>query len=121
MCVPDLNVGEDDASRLHSTDVTQVFTFILQALPTPPPQQSLNNTAERLITWVMEFEDVLSKIPSTVIKDQEHASLYCPIAGMALPARYFGLDYVVCRPASSLVYYIRTMPNRHLFRCRKIG
>lgn len=50
VCVPDLDVVEDDENRLHRTAVAQVFAFILQALRTPPPPQSWHDAAERLDT-----------------------------------------------------------------------
>ncbi|KAK4643163.1 hypothetical protein QC761_0064990 [Podospora bellae-mahoneyi] len=78
VCVPNLDVIEDDENRLHRTAVAQVFAFILQALLTPPPPQSWHDAAERLDIWDVEFEDVLSKIPVTVRKDKEHASPYKP-------------------------------------------
>ncbi|KAK4654407.1 hypothetical protein QC762_0065280 [Podospora pseudocomata] len=78
VCVPNLDVIEDDENRLHRTAVAQVFAFILQAVLTPPPPQSWHDAAERLDIWDVEFEDVLSKIPVTVRKDKEHASPYKP-------------------------------------------
>ncbi|KAK3312513.1 hypothetical protein B0H66DRAFT_578616 [Apodospora peruviana] len=78
VCVPNLDVIEDDKNRLHRTAVAHVFAFILQALRTPPPPQSWHDAAERLDTWDVEFEDVLGKIPATVRKDKERASPYNP-------------------------------------------
>ncbi|KAK3316951.1 hypothetical protein B0H66DRAFT_308096 [Apodospora peruviana] len=78
VCVPNLDVIEDDENRLHRTAVAHVFAFILQALRTPPPPQSWHDAAERLDTWDVEFEDVLGKIPATVRKDKERASPYKP-------------------------------------------
>lgn len=78
VCVPNLDVVEDDENRLHRTTVAQVFAFIIQALRTPQPPPSWNDAAQRLETWDVEFEDVLSKIPATDRKDKERASPYKP-------------------------------------------
>ncbi|KAK3315532.1 hypothetical protein B0H66DRAFT_577300 [Apodospora peruviana] len=51
VCVPNLDVIEDDKNRLHRTAVAHVFAFILQALRTPPPPQSWHDAVERLDTW----------------------------------------------------------------------
>ncbi|KAG9252898.1 uncharacterized protein F5Z01DRAFT_682434 [Emericellopsis atlantica] len=45
-CIPKLDVMEDDETRLHRTAVAQVFAFILQALRSRPPLESIP-TAER--------------------------------------------------------------------------
>ncbi|KAL1845632.1 hypothetical protein Daus18300_014487 [Diaporthe australafricana] len=78
VCVPNLDVLEDDENRLHRTAVAQVFAFILRAIRARPPPQSWHEAAERLDTWGVEFEDVLSKIPATVRKAKERASPYKP-------------------------------------------
>lgn len=78
VCVPNLDVVDDDENRLHRTAIAQVFAFILQTIRTQPPSQSSHDAARRLETWDMEFEDVLSKIPATVRKAKEYASPYKP-------------------------------------------
>ncbi|KAL5884475.1 hypothetical protein ACKVWC_003441 [Pyricularia oryzae] len=78
VCVPNLDVLDDDDNRLHRTAVAQVFAFVLQALRTPPPQLSWHDATVRLETWAVEYEDVLAKIPASVRKDKEKASPYIP-------------------------------------------
>ncbi|KAI0399051.1 hypothetical protein F4802DRAFT_612840 [Xylaria palmicola] len=65
VCVPNLDVMEDDDNRLHRTAVAQVFAFVLQALRSPPPPQSWCDRAKKLNTWDVEVEDVLQDIPVT--------------------------------------------------------
>jgi tRNA A-37 threonylcarbamoyl transferase component Bud32 len=77
VCVPNLDVVDDDETRLHRTAVAQVFAFILQALRVEPPPLSWHDEAEGLGTWAVEYDDVLRKIPPTVRKDP-HASPYKP-------------------------------------------
>ncbi|EHA51053.1 hypothetical protein MGG_17220 [Pyricularia oryzae 70-15] len=78
VCVPNLDVFDDDVNRLHRTAVAQVFAFVLQAVRTAPPPQSWHDAAATLETWAVEYEDVLAKIPSSVRKDKERASPYIP-------------------------------------------
>ena len=40
VCIPKLDVMDDDETRLHRTAVAQVFAFILQALRSRPPPES---------------------------------------------------------------------------------
>ncbi|KAI3342761.1 hypothetical protein F4824DRAFT_443159 [Ustulina deusta] len=65
VCVPNLDVMEDDENRLHRTAVAQVFGFVLQALCSPPPPLAWHDSANNLDTWAVEFEDVLRDIPET--------------------------------------------------------
>ncbi|KAI1357175.1 hypothetical protein F5Y08DRAFT_245310, partial [Xylaria arbuscula] len=65
VCVPNLDVMEDDENRLHRTAVAQVFAFVLQALRSPPPPLAWHDRAEGLDTWAVEFEDILRGIPET--------------------------------------------------------
>ncbi|RWA12625.1 hypothetical protein EKO27_g2500 [Xylaria grammica] len=65
VCVPNLDVAEDDENRLHRTAVAQVFAFVLQALRSPPPPQAWHDRADGLDIWAVEFEDVLRDIPET--------------------------------------------------------
>jgi hypothetical protein len=78
VCVPNLDVLEDDENRLHRTAVAQVFAFILQALRAAPPPLSWHDAAAGLDTWAVESDDVLSKIPASVRKEKEYASPYKP-------------------------------------------
>ncbi|KAI1407697.1 hypothetical protein F5Y13DRAFT_123197 [Hypoxylon sp. FL1857] len=77
VCVPNLDVLDDDEDRLHRTAVAQVFAFILQALRTEPPPLSWYDAAADLSTWAVEYEDVLSSIPETTRKERR-ASPYKP-------------------------------------------
>ncbi|KPA36814.1 serine threonine protein kinase [Fusarium langsethiae] len=65
VCVPSLDVQDDDATRLHRTAVAQAFAFVLQAIRSPPPCQAWHDAAEHLGTWAVEYEDVLRSIPVT--------------------------------------------------------
>ncbi|RTE69084.1 hypothetical protein BHE90_016537 [Fusarium euwallaceae] len=65
VCVPSLDVQEDDETRLHRTAVAQAFAFVLQAIRSPPPCQAWHDAAEHLDTWAVEYEDVLRSIPET--------------------------------------------------------
>ena len=79
VCVPNLDVIDDDETRLHRTAVAQVFAFILQALRTRPPPESWHDEAERLDTWAVEYDDILRNIPATERKPKEpHDSPYKP-------------------------------------------
>jgi hypothetical protein len=78
VCVPNLDVLDDDENRLHRTAVAQILAFILRALRISPPPQAWHDAAERLKIWAVEFEDVLSKIPISIRKDKTHASPYKP-------------------------------------------
>nr|CEG02454.1 unnamed protein product [Fusarium pseudograminearum CS3427] len=59
VCVPSLDVQDDDENRLHRTAVAQAFAFVLQAIRSPPPCQAWYDAAEHLDTWTVEYEDVL--------------------------------------------------------------
>ncbi|KAI8686560.1 Protein kinase domain-containing protein [Fusarium keratoplasticum] len=65
VCVPSLDVQDDDETRLHRTAVAQAFAFVLQAIRSPPPCQAWHDAAEHLDTWAVEYEDVLRSIPET--------------------------------------------------------
>ncbi|KAH8651684.1 hypothetical protein BGZ61DRAFT_500921 [Ilyonectria robusta] len=65
VCVPSLDVQDDDETRLHRTAVAQAFAFVLQAIRSPPPRQSWHDATEHLDTWSVEYEDVLRSIPAT--------------------------------------------------------
>ncbi|KAH8655744.1 hypothetical protein BX600DRAFT_483015 [Xylariales sp. PMI_506] len=57
VCVPNLDVMDDDETRLHRTAVAQVFSFILQALRVEPPPQVWYDAATCLDTWAVEYDD----------------------------------------------------------------
>jgi hypothetical protein len=82
VCVPNLDVLDDDETRLHRTAVAQVFVFILQALRVGPPPLSWHDEAAGLDTWAVEYDDVLRNIPATVRKD--------PRASPYIPQRWLG-------------------------------
>ncbi|KAI8658996.1 Protein kinase domain-containing protein [Fusarium keratoplasticum] len=65
VCVPSLDVQDDDETRLHRTAVAQAFAFVLQAIRSPPPCQAWHDAAEHLDTWAVEYEDILRSIPET--------------------------------------------------------
>ncbi|KAL2015081.1 hypothetical protein VTK56DRAFT_6331 [Thermocarpiscus australiensis] len=78
VCVPNRDVEDDDENRLHRTAVAQVFAFIVQALRASPPPLSWHDAAARLDAWAVEYDDVLSRIPPSVRKDERRVSLYRP-------------------------------------------
>ncbi|RSM01112.1 hypothetical protein CEP52_008753 [Fusarium oligoseptatum] len=65
VCVPSLDVQDDDEARLHRTAVAQVFAFVLHAIRSPPPSQDWHNATKHLDIWAVEYEDVLRDIPAT--------------------------------------------------------
>ncbi|KAG7132426.1 hypothetical protein HYQ46_009485 [Verticillium longisporum] len=71
VCVPNLDVLDDDDNRLHRTAVAQVFAFILRALCAEPPPMSWHDAAAKLDIWAVEYDDVLRNIPETVRKGKE--------------------------------------------------
>ena len=79
VCVPRLDVMDDNKNRLHRTAAAQVFAFLVQALLDTPPAESWHDDAEKLGQWDVEYEDVLSKIPPSERKGKEpRASPYKP-------------------------------------------
>lgn len=77
--MPNLDVLDDDENRFHDTAIWQVFAFILQALHAEPPPASWHDAAATLVTWAVEYDDVLRNIPEKVRKGKEpRASLYKP-------------------------------------------
>ncbi|KAI0436096.1 hypothetical protein F4803DRAFT_543417 [Xylaria telfairii] len=78
VCVPNLDVVEDDEDRLHRTAVAQVFAFVLQALRSPPLPQHWHDRAEHLGIWGDEFDDILRHIPVTDRKPPKDSPLYKP-------------------------------------------
>lgn len=70
VCVPSLDVQDEDETRLHRTAVAQVFAFVLQAIRSPPPSQAWHSAAENLDIWRVEDEDVFRSIPETKRKEK---------------------------------------------------
>ncbi|KAJ0135558.1 hypothetical protein HZ326_21421 [Fusarium oxysporum f. sp. albedinis] len=68
VCIPSLDVEDDDENRLHRTAVAQVYAFVLQAIRSPLPSQAWHNAADQLDTWAVEYDDVLRSIPATLHK-----------------------------------------------------
>ena len=71
VCLPSLDVVDDDETRLHRTAAVQIFTFILQALCAKPPPESWHDKADKLDIWDVEHDDILSRIPVTERKRKE--------------------------------------------------
>ncbi|KAK8851775.1 Reticulocyte-binding protein 2-like protein a [Apiospora arundinis] len=70
VAVPNLDVIDDDTTRLHRTAVAQVFAFILQAVCAEPPPASWHDATADLGTWAVEYDDVLREIPTTIRKER---------------------------------------------------
>jgi hypothetical protein len=68
VCIPSLDVEDDDENRLHRTAVAQVYAFVLQAIRSPLPSEAWHNAADQLDTWAVEYDDVLRSIPTTLRK-----------------------------------------------------
>ncbi|CAG1960520.1 unnamed protein product [Fusarium graminearum] len=64
VCVPSLDVQDDDETRLHRTAVAQAFAFVLQAIRSPPPCQAWHDAAEHLDTWAVDEDDDDGESPS---------------------------------------------------------
>lgn len=64
VCIPKLDVMDDDETRLHRTAVAQVFAFTLQVLRSLPPQESWFEKVDNLDIWAVEYEDILRSIPA---------------------------------------------------------
>ncbi|KAF2241424.1 hypothetical protein BU26DRAFT_525246 [Trematosphaeria pertusa] len=93
--VPNSDVLDDDANRLHRTAVAQVFAFVIQSLRAKPPSQSWIDAAASLDTWTVGVDDVLSRIPETVRKGKE------PRASPYKPSRWRGFQRSPIRTRSS--------------------
>ncbi|RSL57378.1 hypothetical protein CEP54_008319 [Fusarium duplospermum] len=74
ICIPKLDVIDEDETRLHRTAVAQVFAFILQALRSPPPPESWHDEADRLGTWAVEYDKILHSIPAEERRDKSKRS-----------------------------------------------
>ena len=70
MQVPNLDVIDDDETRLHRTAVAQVFALVLRAAREEPPPQSWFDAAEKLGTWAVEYEKMLEDVPVSARKPQ---------------------------------------------------
>ncbi|KMU78641.1 hypothetical protein CISG_01681 [Coccidioides immitis RMSCC 3703] len=69
LCVPSLDVMDDDQTRLHRTAAAQAFAFAIQALSVDPPPASWHDRTTTLDVWPVEYDDVLRDIPETVRKE----------------------------------------------------
>lgn len=78
LCVPNLDVQENDENGFHRTAVAQVFAFVLRALAAKPPSQSWHDAAEELKIWAVEYIDILKKIPESERKPGYEGSTYKP-------------------------------------------
>ncbi|KAH7010964.1 hypothetical protein B0J12DRAFT_690969 [Macrophomina phaseolina] len=78
LSVPNVDVQDDDESRLHRTAVAQVSTFVLRALAAEPPPQEWHQAASALDRWAVEYTDVLKKIPETERKTTRETFSYQP-------------------------------------------
>ncbi|RSL85359.1 hypothetical protein CEP52_016164 [Fusarium oligoseptatum] len=88
ICIPKLDVMDDDETRLHRTAVAQVFAFILQALRSPPPPESWHDEADRLGTWAVEYDKILHSIPAEERKSKGKGSPGSPYK----PQRWKGFN-----------------------------
>ncbi|KAJ6437065.1 phosphoglycerate mutase [Purpureocillium lavendulum] len=70
--VPNLDVMDDDETRLHRTAVSQVFAFVLRAIREEPPPQVWFDAAEALETWTVEYEKPVADAPSTSLEHKNH-------------------------------------------------
>ncbi|KAJ6445211.1 Rab-GAP/TBC domain protein [Purpureocillium lavendulum] len=73
--VPNLDVVDDDETRLHRTAVAQVFAFVLRAARADPPPQSWFDAAEKLGTWAVEYEKMLEDVPVSARVEEVDASI----------------------------------------------
>lgn len=78
VCVPSLDVMDDDDTRLHRTAAAQVFAFVLQALRAEPLPEEWHDKAEQLLgLWEVEYDDIVDKIPPSERKRKGNiTSLY---------------------------------------------
>ncbi|KAK8118301.1 uncharacterized protein PG998_002927 [Apiospora kogelbergensis] len=102
--VPNLDVVDEDASRLHRTAVAQVFAFILQAVCAKPPPASWHDATADLDTWAVEYDDVLREIPATIRKER-------PLSAYN-PQRWKGFQRSPIRTRSRCTRPQDTLPNQ---------
>ncbi|EPS32971.1 hypothetical protein PDE_07932 [Penicillium oxalicum 114-2] len=69
LCIPNQDVQWDDELRLHRTAIGQVLAFTLQALAADIPSQKWHDKASKLMTWDVDYLDVLRQIPRNLRKD----------------------------------------------------
>ncbi|KAH7176404.1 hypothetical protein EDB81DRAFT_37339 [Dactylonectria macrodidyma] len=65
ICIPSLDVQDEDETRLHRTAVAQIFAFVLHAIQSPPLSQAWHEATAKLEKWAVEFDHVLRDIPET--------------------------------------------------------
>ncbi|KAH7021698.1 hypothetical protein B0J12DRAFT_393167 [Macrophomina phaseolina] len=76
--IPGVDAQQDEYG-LQRTAVAQVSAFVLHALAAPLPPQEWQRIARRsLDTWVVEYIDVLKKIPETERKETRETFSYQP-------------------------------------------
>ncbi|CEI70932.1 unnamed protein product [Fusarium venenatum] len=68
VCIPSLDVEDDDENRLHRTAVAQVYAFVLQAIRLPLPSQAWYDAADSFGAWAVEYDDLLRSILTTLRK-----------------------------------------------------
>ncbi|EKG09444.1 hypothetical protein MPH_13515 [Macrophomina phaseolina MS6] len=77
--IPGVDAQKDDEYGVQRTAVAQISAFVLRALAAPPPPQEWQRIARRsLDTWVVEYIDVLKKIPETERKKTRETFSYQP-------------------------------------------
>jgi tRNA A-37 threonylcarbamoyl transferase component Bud32 len=74
LSIPRLDFQDDDENRFHRTSVAQDFAFVLISLSTEAPSQAWHDTAATLVTWAVEYIDILKKIPETKRKEPRETS-----------------------------------------------
>ncbi|OPB38374.1 hypothetical protein A0O28_0014790 [Trichoderma guizhouense] len=94
VCVPIVDVMENDDTRLHRTAVAQVFAFLLQAIRAEPPPEAWHDEAEKLGLWEVEYDDILAKIP---LADRKHND---PLTATYRPQRWEGFKRSPLRTSS---------------------
>ncbi|KAH0531928.1 hypothetical protein TsFJ059_000690, partial [Trichoderma semiorbis] len=94
VCVPSVDVMENDDTRLHRTAVAQVFAFLLQAIRAEPPPEAWHDEAEKLGLWEVKYDDILAKIPLT---DRKHND---PLTAPYRPQRWEGFKRSPLRTSS---------------------
>ena len=100
MCVPNEDVLVNDEWRLHRTAIGQVLAFTLQALAAKAPSHKWHDAAhEKLLTWEVEYLDILKSIPETVRKDPP-ASNYRPSCWKAEPKTHNTRSRTRCKPGA---------------------
>lgn len=100
LCVPNQDVATDEEGALHRTAIAQVLAFTLQALVAEGPSQEWHDVAHnQLLTWEVEYLDVLRQIPETVRKDPP-ASNYRPSHWKREPKIHNTRSRTRCQPVT---------------------